>query len=254
MSTATQPQVALTPDSPAPTPLQRVLLTFTAPSRAFAHLGSGSSWWLPYLLILVTGLSFATIVGSKVGWDTVARNNLATSPKQEARFEQVPAAQQRQQIALIARVTSISSYAAAVLAPLVIGAMISGILLATLNFALGGSARFGPLFAVYIFSTLPQALKSLITIATLFLGSNSDSFQLNSPLGSNPSYYMQGSGTPLWVTSLISWLDLFLIWQLVVLAIGCSVVASISRGKAFTAVLGWAVVVALVGAAVAAFA
>ena len=249
MSTATRIQAGFDAEERTPTAFERVLLTFTAPSRAFAHLGSGGSWWLPYLLIVVIGSGFVATIGSKVGWETVARNNLANSPKQQARMDQVPPAQQTQQIAIIARITRITAYIVPVLSPLIVGAVVAALLLATFNFALGGQARFGPLFAVYMFAALPQALKALVGIATLFLGLSGEEFQMNNATGSNPAFYLQGSGAPLWATSLLTWADIFVIWQLTILIIGCSMAASVTRGKAAVAVLGWAAVVALVGAA-----
>ncbi len=249
MSTATQVQAGFDANEHTPSAFERVLLTFTAPSRAFARLGSGASWWLPYLLIVVIGFGFITTIGSKVGWETVARNNLANSPKQQARLDLVPTAQQAQQIAVIARITRITAYVVPAISPLLVGAVVAALLMATLNFGMGGSARFGPLFAVYLFAALPQALKALAGTATLFSGLSGEAFQINNPVGSNPAFYLQGSGAPLWAMSLLTWADVFLIWQLAILIIGCSVVASVTRGKAAVAVLGWSAIAALVGAA-----
>ncbi len=230
-----------------PTPFGRVLLTFTAPSRAFARLGSGGSWWLPYLLLALISLGFAASVGARVGWETVARNNLANSPKQQARLEQAPAAQQEQQIALIARITRTTSYIGFVLGPLIFAAIIAGILLASLNFALGGQARYGSLFAVYFFSSLPQVLKLLLAILTLLFGVGAETFQMNNPLGSNPGFYLVGSGVPHWAISVLSWFDVFLIWQLVLLTIGSAIAAKVSRGKAAAMALGWTLAFVILG-------
>ena len=240
-------------DAPAPSPFQRVLLIFTAPSRAFAQLGSGGSWWLPYLLAVLIGLAFAATVGSKVSWETVARNNLAGSPKQQARFDQAPAAQQTQQIAIIAKFTRVATYAAFVIAPLVVAAIVAGILLATLNFALGGHARFGALFAVYMFSALPQLVKLLLAMLMLVFGVGTETFQTSNPLGSNPAFYLQGSTVPHWAIALLTWFDAFLIWQIVLLIIGCAVVAKVSRGKAVGVVLGWVILAMVISTAFAAF-
>ncbi len=240
-------------DNTAPSALQRVLLAFTAPSRAFAQLGSGSSWWLPYLLVVLVSLGFAATVGAKVGWDTVARNNLASSPKQQARFDQAPPAQQTQQIGMIAKFTRVSVYAGFVFGPLLFAAIIAGILLATLNFALGGHARFGPLFAVYFLSALPQLIKLLLAMLMLAFGVGTETFQLNNPVGGNPAFYLQISSVPHWAISLLTWFDVFLIWQIVLLVIGCSIVAKVSRGKAAAVVLGWVVLAMLIGTSVAAF-
>ncbi len=238
---------------PSPTAWQRVILTFTAPSRAFQQLGAGRSWWLPYLLVVLIGFGFVASIGSRVGWQTVARTNLAASAKQQGKFDQLPAAQQESQIAVIARITQVTAYLSPVLAPLVVGAIVAGLLLATFNFSMGASARFGPLIAVYFFSSLPVALKSLLSILTFYLpGFSPEAFQINNALGSNPAFYLQGTSVPHALLALLSWLDLFLIWQWVILIIGCAIVAKVSRGRAATVVLGWVLVMMLISTATAA--
>lgn len=252
MSSSADATAHFDPQSSAPSAFSRALLTFTSPSRAFTHMGKGGSWWLPYLLIVVVSLGFFSTVGAKVGWETVAHNNLANSPKQAAQIEKLPADQQAAQYATIAKITRISVYAGSTVGPLLFAAVAAGVLLATLNFGMGGSATFGALFAVYLFSALPQLLKSLLSILTLFLGLGGDSFQLSNALGSNPAYYLQGSATPHWLLSLLGWFDVFLIWQLVVLAIGCSVVAKVSRAKAYSVVFGWVLLMLVVGTSLSA--
>ncbi len=235
----------------APSPWKRVWLAFGAPSRAFAGPGVAGSWWAPYLLLLVVSLGYMATVGARVGWETVARNNLANSPKQQARLDQVPPQQQAAQVALIARITRIAAYVTSAIGPLVFAAIVAGLLLATLNFGLGAHGRFGPLFAVYLFSALPQVIKLLLVILILFLGAGGEAFQINNPLGSNPAFYMQGSGAPHWLASVLSWVDVFVIWQLVLLTLGCAMVAKVSRGKAAIAVLAWTAIFIAAGATLA---
>lgn len=229
-------------------PAQRTLLTLASPARAFTPTPSPRSAWLPYLLLLLTSLAFIATIGARVGWDTVARNNLAASPKQQARLDQLPPAQREAQTAAIARITRISGYVTSPLIPLLAAALTAAILLGILNFALGGHARFGPLFAVYLFSALPSVLKLLLVIALLLAGINTDAFLINNPLGSNPAFYLLGSGAPRWLLSLLSWLDLFTLWQLFILTVGASVVAGVTRSKAAFAVLGSTALFALLGA------
>ena len=50
---------------------------------------------------------------------------------------------------------------------------------------------------------------------------------------------------------MLTWFDVFLIWQLVLLAIGCSILAKVSRGKASAVIVGWVVLLMLATAAVA---
>ena len=243
-NSAVSPEV----DSSVPTPFQRVLLTFTAPSQAFRHL-AGASWWLPYILIVLVSLGFGATIEKQVGWQAVAKNNIAASPKQQARVDQLPPTQQALQIGVIARIIRISSYVASFVATPVLAAVVAGVLLLSLNFGLGGHARFSPLFALYLLSTLPQMLKLLLVILLLFLGIGNDAFQIGNPLGSNPAFYLQGSATPQWLLSVLKWLDAFTIWQLVLLGVGCSLIAKVSRGKAATVIAAWVALLVLISAA-----
>ncbi len=250
MTSIASPEV--NPDT-APSAWGRVLLTFTSPSQAFRGANLAGAWWLPYLLIVLLGLMYAGTIGHQVGWVAAIRNNLQNTPKQQARMDALSAAQQEAQTATIARIVRASTYAGAVIVPLVSGAVAAGLLSATLNFGFGGHARFGPLFAVYLFSSLPQLIKLLLVGAMLWTGVGGEAFQINNPLGSNPAFYLQGSGTPRAVLSLLSWLDVFVIWQLALLIVGASIVAGVSRGKAAAAVLGWTALFILSSTATAAF-
>ncbi len=206
---------------------------------------------MPYVLIALVSLGFAVTVGNRVSWDTVSRNAIANSPKQQARMDQVPAAQQAQQMVLVTRITRISTYIGLVLGPVLFALVIAAILLATLNFVQGGHARFGPLFALYLYASLPQVLKLLLASLLLIVGVGTDTFQISNPVGSNPAFYLQGSGMPHWALSMLTWVDVFLIWQLVLLVIGCSILAKVSRGKAAAVVVGWVLLIILMGAALA---
>ena len=58
-------------------------------------------------------------------------------------------------------------------------------------------------------------------------------------------YYLSPDTAP-WLTALATSFDLFTAWMLVLLVIGCSVVARVSRGAAAVAVVGWWVLILVV--------
>jgi hypothetical protein len=232
----------------AMTPLRRVIATFVSPSRAFEGARLKNSWWLPFLLLVV----ISATIGSKVGWDAVARNAIAGSPKQAAKFDQLPAEQQQAQISVAAKFTGTLSYVGFVVGPLIFAAIVAGVLLVSLNFMLGGHASFGSLYSLYFFTALPSAIKILLATGLLLLGAGTDTFQIKNPVGSNPAYYMAGSSVSPVVLAIASWVDVFLIWQIVLLVIGCAVVAKVSRGKAAAVVGSWVFLGVLISAAFAA--
>jgi hypothetical protein len=121
---------AVLPADPAaptgPSPFARVALIFSAPGKAFALPGLASSWWAPYLVIVLISLGLAVTVGRTVGWETVSRNTLAASAKRQAQFSQATPDQQAQQIAMIARITSVSTYVAPAIGTLILAAIVAG--------------------------------------------------------------------------------------------------------------------------------
>ncbi len=92
-------------------------------------------------------------------------------------------------------------------------------------------------------------LKTLL----LFLGVGNETFQIANPLGSNPAFYLQGSSTPQWLISILKWFDVFLIWQLVVLTIGSSILAKVSRGKAAVIIAAWVILIIMISGVTASF-
>ena len=234
-----------------PSPFSRVLNTFVAPRKAFARLEAGTGWWLPFLLLVLVGFGYAAAVGARVGWSAVARNNVAQSPSQQARMEKLPVAQQEASYAIAARITRSVSYTLVIVGPLLFGAVVAGVLLGTLNFGFGGKARFPSVFAVYQYAALPQALKLTLVVITLALGVSGDAFQMTNPLGSNPAYYLPSLPKP--ALSLLSWLDVFAIWEMLLLTIGGAAAAKVSRAKAAGVVVGWAVLFALLSAGLTIF-
>jgi hypothetical protein len=239
------------PQLVGPSPFARVALIFSSPGKAFALPGLSGSWWVPYLLIVLISIGLAATVGRTVGWETVTRTTIANSSG-GAKFAQATPDVQAQQVAITARILSISSYAGAPIGVLIISLIIAGILLATFNFGMGAHAKFGDLFSVYMLSSLPALVKSLLVIVFLLLGVGHDSFFISNPIGSNPAFYLLGSNTPHALLAILTWFDVFYIWQFVLLAIGCSIVAKVSRGKAAAVVVGWVVVFMLITGGLAA--
>lgn len=230
---------------------ERVIDTFVAPSKTFTDILRNQSWWLPFLIILVIGYGFIFTVEKRVGWSQVVENSLKASPSQAEQINNAPADQQPAIRARLVAGYKISSYAFPVFV-LFYWVIAAAIMLGTLNFGFGGTAKFGQLFAVFVYAGLPGTIKSLLSIVVLFAGLDAESFNLQNPVGTNLGYYLPPDG-PKWLTALGTSIDVFTIWTVVLLAIGCGIAAKIKRGSAAIAVVGWWVVIILVSVAVAAF-
>jgi hypothetical protein len=228
---------------------QRIIDTFVAPSKTFTDLLRKSSWWGPLLILIVVSIAFSFTVQTKVGWDRVAENNIHQNPKQEERFAQMPPDQLSTAKAIAVKATAIIAYCFPVLI-LIFTAITVLLVWATVNFGFAGIAKFGQVFAVYMYAGLVFSIKYLLAIIALFAGVAPDSFLLNNPVGTNIGYYLS-TDVPHVLVSYMTHLDIFEIWSLILSVIGVAIVAKVSRGKAAIAVGGWWLVLILISGAFA---
>jgi hypothetical protein len=222
--------------------VQRVVDTFVAPSKTFTDIRRSSSWWLPFIIGVIVTVGLGVVVQQKIGWDKVAQNSVKESPKQQQQLEQLPADQQAQRMHIAANVTKYIFYATPVLA-LIIALIAAAVLMATINFGFGGRAKFGQMMAVWFYATLPWAIQGVLGIATAWFV-DPDSFNLRNFVGTNLGYYMP----PDWPKTLIALgtaVDVFTIWALVLLTMGCALIGNVKKGQAATAVWGWWVVMTI---------
>jgi hypothetical protein len=238
----------------ASTPLsevERVVDTFVAPSKTFNDILRSSSWWLPWLLGALVPLGFSVAIQQKVGWDKTYSNILRQSSQtQQDRIAQLPPDQQARQKAIAASFTKYVVWASPVLG-LLFAAIAAGVLLMTLNFGLGGRATFGQMFAVWMYATLPWLISGILGIVVLFAGLDADAFNLKNPVGTNIGYYLP-TDLPQWLIAFGTSLDILTIWVLVLLTIGCAIVARTKLASTAIAVVGWWVLITLVKVGVAA--
>ena len=228
--------------------VERVVDTFVAPSKTFADILRSTSWWLPFVLLVIVTLATTVVVDRQVGFERVAENQIHQSPKQEEQMSSLKPEQRAAQISGMTKGYKYSSYASFVFILLFV-AVAALVYWASFNFGLGASTTFGQMFAVWMYASLPRLLTGLLTIVTLMFGNNAESYDMKNAVGTNPAYYMPDSSP--WLKAALGFFDVIGIWQLVLLVIGTSIVAKVSRGKAATVVVGWWVLGLLVSVGVA---
>jgi hypothetical protein len=229
---------------------QRIVDTFVAPSKTFTDLLRKSSWWGPLVVLIIVSALFSFATQQKVGWEKVFENNIHQSPKQEEQLAQLPPDQLASRKAISAKVTSYISYAYWILL-LIFTAIIVLLVWATVNFGFGGTATYGQVFAVYMYSNLVINIKFILAAIALFVGLAPDSFLQQNPVGTNIGYYLS-TDAPKWLMAFCTHLDVFEIWSLVLGVIGVAIVAKVKRGTAAIAVVGWWLLIVLIFTGVAA--
>jgi hypothetical protein len=230
--------------------VERLVDTFVAPTKTFTDIRRNASWWLPFLLSILVSLAFAASIDRKIGFDQVAQSNIDRNAQAQQNMSNLPEAQREQTIHKIGSFTKVVSY----LYPLIglIFALISaGILMLTFNFGLGAKASYKEYLAVWFYAGLPFMIKFLLAAIAIFAGVNAEHFDINNPVGTNVGWYLT-SDTPLWLRTLFSSADIFTLWVVLLLILGCSIVAKVKRSSSAIVIIGWWVLIILAGTIMAA--
>jgi len=67
--------------------VERVVNTFVAPTATFKDILRSTSWWLPFVLLVVSSVATAFVVDRKVGFDRAFDNQVRMSQSADARAE-----------------------------------------------------------------------------------------------------------------------------------------------------------------------
>jgi hypothetical protein len=224
---------------------ERLLDTFTAPSKTFNDIKRGNrSWWLPFLIMVVFGYIFFAGITQKIGWSQVAQNAIHMNPKAEEQMSQLPKDQLDMRMKFTAYAME-GSFAAAPVLILAILALASLVLWGTINFAFGGKATFGSIFAVYMYASLPGLIKTILGTVVLYLGMAPESFNLNNFAPTNLGAFLSPTDTNAALYKLATAIDFTTIWSMVLLAIGIAIVAGVKRSSGYIAVFGWWAVIVI---------
>ncbi len=229
--------------------VERVVDTFVAPSKTFKDILRSTSWWLPFLLLVLVTLGSTVVIEKQVGWSRVAENQIHQSPKQEEAMASLTPEQRASRMQVTANVWRYLSYGSFAFI-LFFVAIFALIYWASFNFGLGAKTTYGQMFAVYMYASLPRLLVGLLSILTLLFGNNADSYDAKNPVGTNLAYFLPDSGPAL--KAALGFLDIIGIWQLVLLVIGTAIVAKVSTGKAAAVVVGWWVLGLIISVGIAA--
>ena len=229
--------------------VERVVDTFVAPTKTFTDILRSTSWWLPFLMLLIVTVASTLTVDKKIGFDRVAETSIQQSASSEERMSQLSPDQRARQMHIIGVSMKVVSYGFSILA-LVISLVIALLNWASLNFGLGAKTTFGQNFAVVMYAGLPRLFVGLLNIIFVFTGVNTENYNLNNPVGTNLGYYLTDS--PKWLQTAATSLDVFAIWTLVLSILGLSIISGKTKGQAAIVAVGWFVFFLIIGVGFAA--
>jgi hypothetical protein len=228
---------------------ERVVDTFVAPSKTFTDILRSTSWWLPFLLIVIFAAGSGFAIDKKIGFDRVVEQQISQSPKQADQMAQLSPDQHAMQMNIRTVITKDATYAGGFFF-LIIVAIAALLNWASMNFGFGAKTTFGQNFAVMMYASLPMIFIYLLNVILVYAGVNTENFDMKNPVGTNLGYYMTGAAP--WIRTALSFFDIFRLWSLALTVIGTAIISRKSKGQAAIVVVGWWIVSVLVIAGVTA--
>jgi hypothetical protein len=228
----------------------RMVGVIFSPKATFQSIARRPTWLVPVILLCLVQCVVVAVYGQRVGWRSMLEKQLANN----SQFQQLSAEAQQQRITSIMGYVSKIAYAEVLIWPFLAAFLFAGIFWLIFNLGAGAKIGYGVCLGVVSYGFLPTILGSLLGVLIIYLKDPS-TVDLQHLVASNAGAFLS-SDAPKALAAALRAVDIFLFWEMILLAIGFSAAApkKLSTGSAFAWIFGlWAVVVLCVAGFAAAF-
>jgi hypothetical protein len=223
--------------APAPAPVekvnsfQRIAGVLFSPSETFASIARRPDVLVPLVILLIISLVSGWTIAGRVDFTALAREGMEANP----RSADMPPDQMNRMVRIMSSSMKAMTYASPLLS-IVILLIIAGVLL--LAFRLfGGEGNFKQAFSVTVYSWYPGLIKGIISLIVLLNRKSVSMYDLQNPVRSNLGF-LTSPKTDAVRFALLSSLDIFTIWMLVLFIIGFAAISRLSKAKSAAIVIG----------------
>jgi hypothetical protein len=228
--------------SPAPTgsdsSFGRMIGVLFSPKPTFESIVRRPSWILPLVIIVFISIAIIFIFGQRVGWRGYMIRQDQQSARAQKQMESMTAEQRENMINTQTKVAPIFAYAASVLGIFIVAVIVAAVLMLAFNLTSGTKIGFVPSLSIVSYSWVPGIIGGLLAIAILYLKDPS-TIDLEHLVASNGGALLSDD-SPKWLLALLTSLDLFTFWEMLLMAVGYSAAdpKKISFGKALATIVG----------------
>lgn len=219
---------------------------FLEPGRTFESLRAKPRFIMAGLIIIVLTMAFQMLFVQKLGEERIKRFTVEQLDKNP----QIQAMDPQQKEKVVQQSQTINGYIRNFGFPIImiITFLIGGLAYWLGSNAMGGSSTFLRGLSTWIYASFPPTVVAMVAnIIVLFFKSADEIDLAESQRGlvhANPTLFFDGKSMPV-LTTLVSLLDVFFIWGLILAALGLRKTGKISSGAAWGIVL----ILALIGVA-----
>jgi hypothetical protein len=222
--------IVQTPESPEKvSSFARIVGVIFSPKATFESIARQPTWLLPIVLLCVVASGVVGVYGQRVGWRSLIEKQLTNN----SQFQALSPAEQESRIQIGLKYAPTVAYIEVILGPFLVALILAGVFWLIFNMAVGAKIGFRLSLAVVCYALVPGIFLSLVGVLILYLKDPS-TVDLQHLIASNAGAFVSSDSSK-WLVALLSSVDLFVFWEMILLAFGFSAAApkKVSFGGAF---------------------
>ena len=214
MATTPAPATSASPEPLASiSPIGRIVGILVSPKATFEDIVRKPSWLLPTAILCLMALAVGACINQKVDWREFARQQIENNSRTSQQSEE----QKELQIETAAKIAPISAYAGAPLAVVLVLA-VALVMLGTYNVMAGVNPGYATSLGIVSHAYVPVIIANFLLLLVLFL-KPAGTVDLTNPVATNLAAFFP-EDTPKWLEALGKNVDIFVVWVLVLIAVG----------------------------------
>jgi Yip1 domain len=204
----------------------RVIRIFSQPTAVFRELAVTPTFLVPLVVILLFAIGAQAVITSRLDMEAAVRERLAASSSSHQMTDE----EMDRAVGIANKMSKVFLYATPVTVPIFF-ILVSGIYFLGLK-VLGSESEFKPVFATVVHSSLPASIVGgALTMLVAWKHASIAPDQVERMVKSSLAAWLPASA-PKMLVALAGVLDIFNLWQWILLALGFQIVAKVSRNKA----------------------
>lgn len=226
-------------DEPAKSFLQRLVGVYFSPGATFADIVRKPDFIVPLIVSILATVAVVETMLAKIGAERIVRQSL----EQSGRASTMTPEQMQQALEQGVKFTGIIMHATGLLAAPIVLLVVAGLGLLIMNALFGSQLKFSTAFSVTCYANLVSVLGAVIAEVMVLLA-DPETFNAQNPMPTNPGFFLNPRETSKPLLTVLSSLDLFTLWFMILLGIGFSCAANrkVKPTTVFLCFLGmWAV-------------
>jgi hypothetical protein len=230
---------AIPPEPTAPvSSVGRIPGVIFSPKPTFESIAERPTWILPLILLCVVSVTVVFVFGQRVGWRGFMERQNQTNARLQKQMESMTPDEREKMLETQTKYAAVFGYVGVVFVTFIGALLVAAVLLAAFNVIGGGKIGFTTSLGIVAHAWVPGIIAGLLGILIIFLKDPS-TVDIQHLVATNAGAFLSDDA-PKWQESLLSSLDLFVFWYLILMSIGYSATdpKKISFGKAFGTVVG----------------